>query len=1246
MRKTKFTRLLSLVLATMILVSSVVMTVSADSSFPNATNKSINDYVDELNTISYEEYMELYANYFNGKIEPATVTVDFDATSSWTFRDRYKNTITMVDGTWTLTTAPDAEGNSKTYKSLEEAEEAGFDRKDLVYITEDYDGTAALYTPSLGSTTWTVDLSKYGITDAALYNIELDYYPVEGKSVSIEREFYINGEAPFAEARSLTLAKIWSLRATDGKSKLTCKYTLVEGDDINTIKKAAEDLGLDYTVAEDSKSITIDQPRVMNADVNAFINQYGLRFFTVDADNNELRPSMIQDPEWTAYTMHDSDGFFSEDFGFVLKPDANGAVSLTLEGVNEPMAVSRLVLKPYATMVSYEDYLASVKDQIKDVDEGSDIVKIEAEYPTNTSTNVVFPVEDRTSALTSPADTTRTLLNTIGTEKWATAGQWVEYQFSVNDSGLYDIYSRFQQSYLDGMYVSRVMKLYTNYTSVEDYRVAKGNDAGYYNGVPFAEAAALRYDYLSGWQVTGLNSGDEDFKIYLEKDVVYTMRLEVTLGSMSDLVSEVEDILTILNDDYLSIIKLTGTTPDDYRDYSFNRLLPDTLMSMMDQADRLEKVSAFLKETSGDASTYTGICDKLVALLRRMATDEDQIAKNLDNFKSYVGSLGTFLSDAKTQPLELDYMMIQNSTAEKPKGAAGFFQSFWHEIMSFIQSFFRDYNHMGAMESSDADKSVSVWVPYGRDQANVIRNLSTNDFTADSKIAVDLKLVTAGTLLPSILAGMGPDVYMGLAQANVINYAIRGALINIEDMEGFEEATANFNDAAMVVLGTEDSEGEMHYYGLPENQEFQMMFVRVDILADPNINIEIPTTWEELMQAQTKLESNNMEIGITTSYKVHLYQMGGELFADEGMRINLDSVIGLKSFETMCDMFTQYSFPYKYDAANRFRTGEMPIIISNYTTLYNKLKVFATEIEGCWTFVPVPGYTHEDENGNTYLNNQSVANVDATVMISGVDDKEVAWEYIKWYTGAECQVAYANEMVAIIGDSAKHPTANRVALESMPWTPAEYEEISNQFENLASVPNYPGYYIIDRYTDFAFLSAYNDDADPSDEILSYINTINKEITRKREEFKLETLEIGQTKAEKRRDQALEAMSLLEKINKDKYGDALNAAKYAIANDRIVQLEEVAETFSAFLSYDYLADMRPVENDDSLTDAERTTKKLAITNKVKGQSYFKNVTKQTAEEENGGYEIDSLNEEQLVYFVSVCLDDIAKALASY
>ena len=1248
MRNTKFTRTLCLILAMMTLVSGFVVSAGASGNrkYENATDKSISDYADKLNTISYEEYMAVpeHQKLFSGDKKPVSITIDFDACSNWSFRNGSGDVITYIDGNWLLTRKSD--GKIFTF---EEALKEGYQKKDLVYVDENVDGVKALYTPSLGTTTWTIDLASYGVTESALFNIGLEYYPVEGKSVAIEREFYINSEAPFAEARALTLAKIWGLRATDGVSELICKYELTKDDNLDSILEEAAEAGVEVVeVAEDGKSVSLKQPKIINAKVNAFVDKYELRFFTVDKNKNEMRPSMVQDPCWTYYTMHDSNGYFSEDFGFVLTPDANGDVRLMLEGINEPMAISRIVLTPYAEMISYEEYIASIKNKVGD-DEGDDVVKIETEYPTNTSTNTVYPIEDRTSPLTSPVDPARTILNTIGSEKWATAGQWVEYQFTVNDSGLYDIYARFQQSYLDGMYVNRVMKLYTNYADIAAYKAAIGNDAGYYNGVPFAEAARLRYNYSSGWQVTGLNSGEgEDYKIYLEKDVVYTIRFEVTLGSMSELVREIEDILNTLNNDYLSILKLTGTSPDKNRDYAFNRLLPDTMMSMMDQAVRLEKVSAELKNTSGDASTYTGICDKLVALLRRMATDEDQVAKNLTNFKNYVGSLGTFLTDAKTQPLEMDYFVIQSSEKEQPKGAAGFFRSLWHEILCFIQSFFRDYNHMGAMEDSDTDKTISVWVPYGRDQANVIRNLSTNQFTADTKIAVDLKLVTGGTLLPSILAGMGPDVYMGLAQASVINYAIRGALINVEEMDGFGEVVKNFNDAAMVVLGTQDADGVTHYYGLPENQEFAMMFVRIDILASPAVDIEIPTTWEELYVAQSKLETNNMEIGVTTSYKMHLYQMGGELFADDGMRINLDSVVGLKSFETMCNMFTQFSFPYKYDPANRFRTGEMPIIISNYTSLYNKLKVFATEIEGSWTMVPVPGYEYQDENGEYYLNNQSVANVDATVMIAGVDDESAAWEYIKWYTGAACQVDYANEMVAIIGDSAKHPTANRAALESMPWTPDEYVEIQKQFENLASVPNYPGYYIIDRYTDFAFLSAYNDDADPSDEILSYINTINKEITRKREEFKLETLEIGQTKAEKRRGQVLKAMTALDSINGSKYEAAIEAAKYAIANDDIVQLSAIAETFSAFLSYDYLADKRVIENED-LSAAAKSAKieqfNKELRNKYENE-FFVFVTKQTAEPKNGGYKIEDLNEKQLVFFISVCLDDIAKALASY
>ena len=154
---------------------------------------------------------------------------------------------------------------------------------------------------------------------------------------------------------------------------------------------------------------------------------------------------------------------------------------------------------------------------------------------------------------------------------------------------------------------------------------------------------------------------------------------------------------------------------------------------------------------------------------------------------------------------------------------------------------------------------------------------------------------------------------------------------------------------------------------------------------------------------------------------------------------------------------------------------------------------------------------------------------------------------MKWHVGPECQVNYSNEMVAILGDSAKHATANITALESMPWTTEEHKQLSAQFNNLASIPNYPGSYIIGRYTKFAFLAAYDKNANPTTSLLKYINTINKEITRKRDEFGLETLEIGETLASKRIAQAEAKLDSLSDGAKAQYKTEIEALRKAIAN---------------------------------------------------------------------------------------------------
>ena len=1195
MGKAKFTKLMALILALTFLVGGgTVATFAAEENQDTVGSEETNDTLAEikelLNAISYGEYS---AKYSGDAYPKATQTITIDATNGYI----------TVDGEEDVRLAD----------------------------KEDHGVAEGLYTSSESEVSWTVN-----VPESAKYAIKIEYYPVIGKAASIERVFKINDKVPFGEARYLTLSKTWTSEYLQGLYLLeTLKDVskkaseLTESDlpsdvrsALDAFKAEAEAAGLkaDWIAKEETKKnlfgkiytelnvyATVEFPEVWTEANTAFVDEKGIRFFKEDVEENELRPTAIQSPEWITYSLRDSSGYYAGEYEFYLEAGEN---KLTIQGQNEPMVIKSITLYPAAEVTSYEDYIADLKSKLGTLGAGSDEIKLEAEHMNNMSSKTIYAIEDRTSAVTSPADTTRVMLNTVGGAKWQTAGQWIEFTFTTteNGAGMYDIVTRFRQNVLDGMFVCRSLQLYS--------QGLEAGDAGYYNGAPFAEAERLQYNYDSNWQTTGLASDQLDengkikeYAIYLAGNTTYTLRLEVTLGTMGDIVREVEEILDIINDDYLEIIKLTGTTPDEYSDYSFSRVMPDVLVDMVVQSRRLDNdnpekygvsIAERLTNMAGQKSSNVGTLQKVAQLLHDMGTDEDEIAKNLEQLKAYIGTLGTFLSSAKTQPLEVDYMVIRGSEQfgadssdynYKVKANANIFQAAWHEIKSFVMSFFRDYNSMGSMSVVADEDAVEVWLATGRDQSQVIRNLINNDFspneTTNSKgeyiggTAVDLKLVAGGTLLPSILAGEGPDVYLGLGQGDVINYAIRSALLPVDEIadrvgeqkvkDGFlasntewEDTISHFNDAAMLVLGVENPDGDMHYYALPEAQGFTMMFVREDILAE--LNIPVPETWDDILAAIPDLQANNMMIGLSTDYSVYLYQADGDLYADGGMRINLDSKKGLTSFEKMCNMFTQYNFPYQYDAANRFRTGEMPILIADYVGMYNQLKVFATEIEGLWKFYPMPGTIHTNEDGTTYINRQTVSSVAASVIVKGCSDETGAWNFIRWFTGADCQQEYSNEMVAIIGPAAKYNTANREALEELPWTTAELKQIQAQFENLASVPNYPGSYILGRYTQFAFLSAYNDNANPSESLMSYITTINKEITRKRKEFGLETLEVDENLASKRLEQSEQLLEQFEQLDTaGKYADEIASARDAIKRENIADL---ANSAAAFLKVAY------------------------------------------------------------------------------
>ena len=199
-----------------------------------------------------------------------------------------------------------------------------------------------------------------------------------------------------------------------------------------------------------------------------------------------------------------------------------------------------------------------------------------------------------------------------------------------------------------------------------------------------------------------------------------------------------------------------------------------------------------------------------------------------------------------------------------------------------------------------------------------------------------------------------------------------------------------------------------------------------------------------------------------------------------------------------------YDFPITYDFANRFRSGEMPLAVVDYTS-YNTLIVFAPEINGLWEFTPLPG----TENKETLtIDNDTIGGISTIMMMNSVRDNAAeafgAWAFMQWYMSADVQSTYGNEMVALLGPSAKQPTANMAALQNMAWSTEEYNNLFSQFNAVECTPEYPGSYIIGRYTSFAFLDVVNDSADPVEELQSQITDINVELTRKREEFGLPT----------------------------------------------------------------------------------------------------------------------------------------------
>ncbi|MBR4868449.1 MAG: extracellular solute-binding protein, partial [Clostridia bacterium] len=280
-----------------------------------------------------------------------------------------------------------------------------------------------------------------------------------------------------------------------------------------------------------------------------------------------------------------------------------------------------------------------------------------------------------------------------------------------------------------------------------------------------------------------------------------------------------------------------------------------------------------------------------------------------------------------------------------------------------------------------------------------------------------------------------------------------------------------------------------------------------DILSELGIPVHKDWTWDDVYNCIIKLNMNSMQFGIPgtstvapsiTTYGTLLYQNGAQFYEDKGNGeavSALDTAQAIQLFQQWTEFFTAYDCLVSYDFANRFRTGETPIGIADYSQ-YNQLSVFAPEIQGLWGFTNVPGTKQADGT----IDHQTLAGGTASIILNTSKNPELAWAFLDWWTSTEIQASYGLEIESILGTASRYNTANLEAARLLPWSTEDFKAIEEAWGYATALPEYPGSYILGRYINFAFLEVVNSQADPGEELLDYVKMINDELVRKQAEF--------------------------------------------------------------------------------------------------------------------------------------------------
>lgn len=784
-----------------------------------------------------------------------------------------------------------------------------------------------------------------------------------------------------------------------------------------------------------------------------------------NSDGDEIRPRSFDISTWNSQPLVDSGGAYSKP---LLWEFTSGKHMIRLHG-RVPVALESLQLVPQQNIPTYEEAFASYNNQ--STTNSSETITIQAEQFTSKNDTAIKMYSDKNDR-TVPRYTGRIIYNTIGGQRWLEQNQEITWTFEVPETGVYKLGFRALQNTVAQKTSFRTVKI--------DGKV------------PFEPFQAYGFPYSASWEGIVLqNSNKDPYLVQLEKGV-HTLSLAVTQSPVKPIIIDLEKLLAHLEAIDWDLRTISGNkansdrTLDRNRTWDMEQDFPGMTEHIRAAAAAMEALADDLEGVNGNKDSVSQGLDTSVKDLRAMLGNPEEIPYNVDEISSIREKIATFMDTLSKQSLQLDEIYIIPADASPPKMVAGWFDRAWGSIQNFGYSF----DTRDSLNDMD-DTKLNIWVQRGRDYVDQLQQLADESFTPETGIEVKVNLLPdPELLLMSNAAGVQPDIALGLTQDLPVDYAIRGSLQDLSEMDGFQELYPRFSPGSWLPLHYNGG-----YYGVPETQSFQVLYYRKDILE--RLNLKIPETWQEVYDLLPTLQQNFMNFYVNPKeYATYFYQNDVEFYEPGGLKTALDQPEAYTAFKQWTDLFNTYALEREVPSFyQHFRSGTMPIGISDYN-MYVQLSAAAPELNGRWGIALIPGIEQEDGTISRWAGGGQRTGV----IFKQSQKKEEAWEFMKWWLSTEVQTQYGSDLEAVNGVAFRWNTSNVEAFINLPWKKEDAEVILEQWTWYKDIPNVPGGYYLDRELNNAWVRSVVGTDNYMSSLEQTARDINRELIRKQQEF--------------------------------------------------------------------------------------------------------------------------------------------------